>query len=74
MRHLLEGQANADIVRMIISLAHALEMNVTAEGVETTLQSEALLGYGCTLAQGYLYSRPVPAESILLHVRDAALV
>jgi EAL domain-containing protein (putative c-di-GMP-specific phosphodiesterase class I) len=37
---------------------------VIAEGVETEVARSTLLGLGCTSAQGYLFSRPVPAEEI----------
>ncbi|HET9699996.1 MAG TPA: EAL domain-containing protein [Burkholderiales bacterium] len=47
---------NAAIVRGIISLARAYDLEVTAEGVETPAQREALLAAGCDFAQGYLYS------------------
>jgi diguanylate cyclase (GGDEF)-like protein/PAS domain S-box-containing protein len=47
---------NDSIVRGIISLAKAYNLKVTAEGVETAAQREALLAAGCDYAQGYLYS------------------
>lgn len=50
------NSGNAAIVRGIISLAKAYNLRVTAEGVETTTQREALLAAGCDFAQGYLYS------------------
>ena len=54
----------AEIVRIIILLAHGLHLKVVAEGVETQAQADFLRDIGCELAQGYLYSRPVPAETI----------
>jgi EAL domain-containing protein (putative c-di-GMP-specific phosphodiesterase class I) len=54
----------AEIVRIIIMLAHGLHLKVVAEGVETHAQADFLRDIGCELAQGYLYSRPVPAEAI----------
>ena len=51
-----------EIVRAIVSLAHNLGMEVTAEGVETQSQADALQQLNCTNAQGFLFSRPVPAE------------
>lgn len=48
------------IVRSTIDLAHALEMEVTAEGVETPAALALLSVMGCDLVQGYLISRPVP--------------
>ena len=53
-----------EIVRIIIMLAHGLSLNVVAEGVETAAQAEMLRDMGCELAQGYLYSKPAPGETI----------
>lgn len=52
---------DAAIVRTIIDMAYTLDMTVLAEGVETEAQRKFLLGHGCTLYQGYLFGRPVPA-------------
>jgi EAL domain-containing protein (putative c-di-GMP-specific phosphodiesterase class I) len=53
-----------EIVRIIVMLAHGLRLKVVAEGVETQAQVDLLKEIGCELAQGYLYSKPVPAEAI----------
>jgi diguanylate cyclase (GGDEF)-like protein len=58
-----ERRESAEIVRTIIRLGHSLGLRVIAEGVETPSQREALRHMGCDYAQGYLYSRPVPAEA-----------
>ena len=50
------------ITQAIIALGKSLQMQLTAEGVETVEQARLLAEMGCSLAQGYLYSRPVPAE------------
>ena len=50
------------IVAAVIALARALELNVVAEGVETPRQLAELRRLGCAAAQGFLFSRPVPAE------------
>ncbi len=52
------------IVTGIVALAHSLRMQVIAEGVETTAQQAMLRRLGCDLLQGFLYSRPLPAEVI----------
>jgi len=57
----LKSQA---IVRCIVNLAHDLDMQVTAEGVETPTQAEWLHSVGCDRLQGYLVSRPLPVEAI----------
>lgn len=57
--------ANAEIVRMIVALAHTLRMDVWAEGVENKNQRDVLEACGCTIAQGFLFSRPVCFEDIM---------
>ena len=53
---------DAAIVRAIVSLAHDLGMEVVAEGVETRAQLEALRALRCRRGQGFLFSRPLPAD------------
>jgi hypothetical protein len=50
------------IVKTIITLAHALNMNVVAEGVENIIQLKQLVRMRCEMGQGYLFSRPVDAK------------
>jgi diguanylate cyclase (GGDEF)-like protein/PAS domain S-box-containing protein len=64
------GPGQGEIVKAIVALAQNLGMGVTAEGVETTAQESALRELNCNSAQGYLFSRPVPAdeaEQIIVH-------
>ncbi|WP_159784431.1 two-component system response regulator [Sodalinema gerasimenkoae] len=51
-----------EIVHTIITLAHALGMDAVAEGIETPMQLAIVRAMGCELAQGYLFSRPLPPE------------
>ncbi len=55
---------DASITRAIILMAHSLGLEIIAEGIETEAQKEFIREHGCRFAQGYLYSRPVPAEEI----------
>ena len=61
------------IVRAVLSLAQALGMQTTAEGIETNELAQTLAALGCTYGQGYLYARPlVEAEAYaLLAARNA---
>ena len=71
VQRLVTGHANADIVRMIVGLAQALGVAVSAEGVEDDRQRDALQKFGCNVVQGYLYSRPVPfEETVAILKRD----
>jgi diguanylate cyclase (GGDEF)-like protein/PAS domain S-box-containing protein len=54
----------ASMVKAIIQLALGLGMTPLAEGIETEDQWRFLADHGCTLGQGYYFSRPVPAEEI----------
>ncbi len=54
------SEADYEIVRAMVSLAHNLGMDVVAEGVETEAQIAALLKAGCDYGQGFHYARPMP--------------
>ncbi|MCY9879053.1 EAL domain-containing protein [Vibrio natriegens] len=60
------SRESAAIVSAIISLAHNLGLNVVAEGIETLEQLKYLQQNKCKTYQGYLYSKPLPAEQLLL--------
>ena len=56
-----EGE-NVAIVRTIVALAHALGMDVIAEGVETAAQLAKLRAIGCEYGQGYFFAKPLPSD------------
>jgi diguanylate cyclase (GGDEF)-like protein len=64
-----ESTSNTTLVRAVIAMAHSLNLDVLAEGVETSQQASFLQSHGCLSAQGFYYSAPVPAEQFteLLH-------
>jgi len=59
-----EGDQPLQIVRTIVELARVLGMDVVAEGIETREQDTLLRQLGCRFGQGFLFSRPAPAETI----------
>ena len=62
--NMLSCSETREIVRTIISLAQNLDLDIVAEGVESEDQRRLLFEMGCTHAQGYLFSRPVPAATL----------
>jgi len=58
------ANASDAIVQAMVTLAHALDIEVTAEGVETEEQFRALIGMGCNTFQGYLFSQPLTVAGI----------
>jgi diguanylate cyclase (GGDEF)-like protein len=72
---LAPGSSDAAIVESTVRLGQTLGMTVVAEGVETQAALDLLRGFGCDVAQGYLVSRPQPADEVtawLLAEREAA--
>jgi EAL domain-containing protein (putative c-di-GMP-specific phosphodiesterase class I) len=59
-----------ELVRIIITLAHTLGMDVVAEGVETRAHADSLGRLNCEYAQGFLYAAPLPAEAAGKFLKD----
>lgn len=66
---MLGDRDSVAIVRAILSLASALGMHTTAEGVETAELAQTLAALGCSYGQGYYYSRPLSPEAALAYCR-----
>jgi EAL domain-containing protein (putative c-di-GMP-specific phosphodiesterase class I) len=61
---LAEGTEHVVIVQAVVSIARALGMTTTAEGVETVDQHQFLKALGCDEVQGYLFGAPVPIDRV----------
>lgn len=73
IRHLPDSTEDVIIVRTIIAMAHALGLQVIAEGVETPAQLEFLRREGCDAIQGYLLGKPMPAGETTAFLKDNLL-
>lgn len=73
MREIASGGGDAAIVRAVITLGHALDLEVVAEGVETVEQLHALRELGCELIQGYHFARPMPAHDATVFCTSRAI-
>lgn len=64
VRDIPEDEEDSAIVKAIIAMAKSLGLTTVAEGVETESQKEFLYANGCENIQGYLYSKPIPAQEM----------
>src|SRR5579863_379461 len=62
VREMQADRTSADIVELIITLAHKMSLKAIAEGIETAKQMERLLEEGCEFGQGYYFSQPLDAK------------
>ncbi|MEQ1555628.1 MAG: EAL domain-containing protein, partial [Gallionella sp.] len=69
VRDISTDSNDAAIVEMIIAMSKSLQLNVIAEGVETTAQRDFLAHHGCQAYQGYLYGKPVCLEDFVALVQ-----
>lgn len=69
VRDILTSEEDGSITKAIIQLGHSLGLKVIAEGVESERQLEFLRESGCDEAQGYYFSRPIPAEELAAMLR-----
>jgi EAL domain-containing protein (putative c-di-GMP-specific phosphodiesterase class I) len=59
------------ILKSIVELAHALDLSVIAEGVETEQQRDFLKQLSCSAAQGYLFGKAIPAKNVQEFIMNA---
>jgi len=75
IREMHADRTAADMIEVIIILAHKMNLKIIAEGVETIKQVERLCELGCELGQGYYFSQPLEPKAALQFLRErAALV
>jgi len=67
-----QREENRKLVHAMINLAHNLNLEVVAEGVETPEQLALLHGFGCDQVQGYLISKPLPLEELAQYLTSSA--
>jgi diguanylate cyclase (GGDEF)-like protein/PAS domain S-box-containing protein len=72
VRDLVTDSSDLAIVSAIIAIARHLHIEVIAEGIEAYQQVEILRRLGCSVGQGFLFARPMPAEEITKLLRDDA--
>jgi EAL domain-containing protein (putative c-di-GMP-specific phosphodiesterase class I) len=68
----MEENRAEDLLRGVIGLGQALGMEVYGEGIEDESQRFRLQRHGCTVGQGYLFARPLPAEDAAAYLRTQA--
>ncbi|WP_427031077.1 putative bifunctional diguanylate cyclase/phosphodiesterase [Halomonas sp. H2] len=66
IKDITTSRSNAAIVQGIITMAHHMDLEVVAEGIEEREQQQDLIRRHCDLLQGYLFARPMPWEEIIM--------
>jgi len=69
-RDMLSDGTAADMMEVIITLAHKLDLRAIAEGIESAKQLERLVEMGCEFGQGYYFSQPLESKAALQFVRQ----
>jgi diguanylate cyclase (GGDEF)-like protein len=64
----------ATVVRSAIDMGHGLGLKVVAEGIETSSAANTLREFGCDIAQGYFYARPMPLDAFTAWMKGKARV
>jgi diguanylate cyclase (GGDEF)-like protein/PAS domain S-box-containing protein len=70
IREMQTDRTAADMVEVIVTLAHKMNLKVVAEGIETIKQVERLRELNCELGQGYYFSQPLESKAVLQFLRQ----
>lgn len=73
VQELLNNEASKKIVKAIIELAHALELVVQAEGIETETQKQTLADMGCDRIQGYQIAKPLDRDAVFEWLKNQTM-
>ncbi len=71
--NLVESPKSQALVKAILSITREFGMTAVAEGIETQAQLDLLSSFGCTRAQGYVFSKPLSAEELPLYVSGVSV-
>lgn len=72
IRDIPDDRSDMAIAAAIVAMARQLRLKTLAEGVETVAQADFLKQVGCRLAQGYLFSRPIPSDEVASFIERKA--
>ncbi|MBV1914632.1 MAG: PAS domain S-box protein [Pseudomonadales bacterium] len=70
VKNIVDDADDLNLTKAIIAMAHALHLEVIAEGVEDQVQLALLRAESCDFVQGYLISRPIPADELLAFIKQ----
>lgn len=65
------NEVNDHIIRSIVDLCNALDIQIIVEGVETEEQRDRFLAYGCSVFQGYLFSKPLSSQDYAAYFENS---
>lgn len=69
-----EDKESREIIASVLDLCKKLSLETIAEGIETESQAGYLIAHGCTEGQGYLFSRPIPADEVLGYLTSSEYI
>ena len=70
MRDINQNKRKEAIVKTIVLMAHELNLNVVAEGVETIEELDTLRQFQCNEFQGYFFSKPLTADKLIHYIKQ----